>query len=148
MTLYAESSAVLSWLLGEASGEAVVEQLKSAAEVIASDLTLIECDRVLIRAVATGVMTEAVSAERRHLLTRASARWHVLHLGREAVERSRRPFPAEPIRTLDALHLSLALKARSALPDLEILSLDRRVRENALALGLVVTPAGNAAMPE
>ncbi len=140
MSLYAESSAVLSWLLGEGDGADVAEALSRADQVIASDLTLIECDRVLVRAVATGVMQEADVAGRRHTLARAAAHRHVLHLVDDAVARARRAFPVEPIRTLDALHLSLALVARAVLPDLEVLSLDPRVRENALALGLSVLP--------
>ncbi len=140
MNLYAESSAVLSWLLGEKSGRKVGGVLAGASEVIASDLTLVECDRVLVRAAAIGALTEADAAERRHVLARAVAHWHILHLVEDAVDRARRPFPVEPIRTLDALHLSLALSARAVLPDLEVLCLDGRVRENALALGLSVTP--------
>lgn len=140
MTLYAESSAVLSWLLGEESGAEVAGILAAADEIIASDLTIIECDRVLVRAVATGIMSEADAAERRHILARAAAHWHVLHLIEDAVARATRPFPAEPIRTLDALHLSLALAARAVIPDLEVLSLDGRVRANALALGMCVSP--------
>jgi len=141
MNLYAESSAVLSWLLGEEDGADVAKALSRADQVIASDLTLIECSRVLVRAVATGVVTEADAAERRHVLARAAAHWSVLHLVDNAVTRAQRLFPVEPIRTLDALHLSLALVARAVLPDLEVLCLDRRVRENALALGLAVSPA-------
>ena len=54
MTLYAESSAVLAWLLGERAGHRVRELLRRADLVVASDLVLIECDRVLIRAVTLG----------------------------------------------------------------------------------------------
>jgi predicted nucleic acid-binding protein len=140
VNLYAESSAVLSWLLGEPAGAEVAATLAAADEVIASDLTLVECDRVLVRGVATGVLTEAAAAERRHALARAANHWHVLHLVEDAVDRARRPYPVEPIRTLDALHLSLALVARAVLPDLKILCLDHRIRENALAMGLQVEP--------
>lgn len=49
MNLYAESGAVLAWLLGENKGSDVREQLSSAQRVFTSDLTLIECDRVLNR---------------------------------------------------------------------------------------------------
>lgn len=45
MTLYAESSAVLAWLLGEKSGEAIRRALLGADLVVASDLTVFECDR-------------------------------------------------------------------------------------------------------
>ncbi len=57
------------------------------------------------------------------------------------VERSRQPFPVEPVRSLDAIHLSSALEARRALPGLHVLSLDDRVRQNALKPGFEVVPA-------
>ena len=50
MTVYAESSAVLAWLLGADPGDAVRGVLGGADLVITSDLTLVECDRVIIRA--------------------------------------------------------------------------------------------------
>jgi len=59
VNLYAESSAVLAWLLGEEGGHRVREVLRRAGLVMASDLTLIECDRVLIRAVTLGEIDEA-----------------------------------------------------------------------------------------
>lgn len=52
MNLYAESSAVLAWLLGESNGADVREQLSGAQRVFTSDLTLIEYDRVLNRVAA------------------------------------------------------------------------------------------------
>lgn len=141
MRLYAESSAVLAWLLGEDSGAPVRALLASADMVIASDLTLVECDRVLIRATSLGEMTEATAATRRSVLNAAAARWHIVHLGREIIERARRPFPVEPIRTLDALHLATALVTRAAVADLEVLSLDSRIRTAATALGFPMQPA-------
>ena len=44
MNLYAESSAPLAWLLQQEHGELVAETLAQAELVIASDLTVIECD--------------------------------------------------------------------------------------------------------
>jgi uncharacterized protein with PIN domain len=52
VNLYAESSAVLAWLLDEPTAPAVRRLLGEAEVIVASDLTLIECDRVLLRAVA------------------------------------------------------------------------------------------------
>jgi predicted nucleic acid-binding protein len=140
MNLYAESSAVIAWLLGEPSGKDVRGVLAGAEAVVSSDLTLVECDRVLIRAVALGKITEAQAADRRAALGAAAVRWHILKIAGDIIERARRPFPQEPIRTLDVLHLSSALVARSALPGLELLSLDERIRENARALGFRTRP--------
>lgn len=140
MTVYAESSAVLAWLLDEPGGQAVRERLTRADIVIASDLTLIECDRVLIRAAVLGDLTEADAADRRAHLATAAAGWNVLRIGGDIVERARRPFPNDPIRTLDAIHLAAALVARSAAPGVELLSLDDRIRKAAKHLSFPLQP--------
>jgi predicted nucleic acid-binding protein len=140
VNLYAESSAVLAWLLGEDASPRVRHTLTSAEIVIASELTLIECERVLIRAVALGETTEASAADRRAHLNAAAAQWNVLRIGAEIVDRAKQPFPMEPIRTLDAIHLASALIARSAVVGLEMLSLDDQIRRIAVQLGFRIQP--------
>ena len=141
MNLYAESSAVLAWLLGEERGDDVRERLSAARLVLTSDLTLIECDRVLHRAVNLGELGEVDAARRRTFAATASEHWAVFAIDAEIVERSRRAFPLEPTRTLDAIHLSTALVARSVVTELQILSLDERICGNAAELGFDVVPA-------
>ena len=114
MSLYAESSAVLAWLLDEPDGTFVRRTLAETQTVLASDLTLIECDRVLHRAATLGELTEAEVADRRAHLATAAAHWHVLRLGPEVVHRAREPFPGNPVRTLDAIHLASAASARGS----------------------------------
>lgn len=126
--------------MGETEGKRVLDALAFAELVLASNLTLVECDRVLIRAVVSQDIPEAQAAQRRAALNRASAHWNILRLEEEVVERARRPFPSEPVRTLDALHLSCALLARSSIPDVAILSLDHRVRSSARLLGFTLIP--------
>lgn len=62
---------MLAWLLGEETDHSVREVLQHAELVIASDLTLIECDRVLIRAVTT-VEIDGAADRRAHLNAAAS----------------------------------------------------------------------------
>src|SRR6185312_750169 len=95
--VYAESSAVLAWLLGEEAAPRVREILGKAELVIASDLTLLECNRILIRAVGLGEFEEGAAADRRADLNAAAAHYHVLRLSADIVHRARRPFPTEPI---------------------------------------------------
>lgn len=140
MTLYAESSAVLAWLLGEPAASVVRDHLATAGIVVASDLTLIECDRVVIRAATLGDLTEADAADRRAYLTNAAAHWNLLRISGDIVDRARQPFPGDPIRTPDAIHLASALVARSAAPGLQVLSLDERIRTAARKLGFSVQP--------
>jgi predicted nucleic acid-binding protein len=140
LNIYAESSAVLAWLLGEEADYRVREVLRRAALVAASDLVLLECDRVLIRAVALGEIDEVTAADRRVLLNAAAAHWHLWRVSSEIVDRARRPFPVEPVRTLDAIHLASALAARSAVPGIELLSLDDRIRQSGKQLGFRLQP--------
>jgi predicted nucleic acid-binding protein len=140
VNVYAESSAVLAWLLGEETGRSVREVLQHTELVMASDLTLVECDRVLIRAVTTGEIDEATAADRRAHLNAAASHWHLWRISPNIVERARHPFPAEPIRTLDGIHLASALAVRSAVPGVELLTLDDRIRRTAKQLGFQVQP--------
>jgi predicted nucleic acid-binding protein len=108
--------------------------------VLVSSLTLIECHRVLIRALSANLLSEAAAVERGARLMRTAEHWVVLDMDAEVAERARRPFPTEPIRTLDAIHLSTAVLAHSLVPDLAVLSLDDRVRRSADRMGFRVVP--------
>jgi predicted nucleic acid-binding protein len=141
VSVYAESSAVLAWLLGEPAGKRAGEVLRSAEQVAVSELVILECERVLIRAVTLGEIGEVAAADLRARLRRAAAHWQLWRVSREIVERASHPFPAEPIRTLDALHLASALAVRSAVSGIELLSLDDRIRRAGEQLGFQLQPA-------
>ena len=87
-----------------------------------------------------GVLSEGQAAPVRSLLARTTARWRLMPITAEIVDRARRPFPAEPVRSLDAIHLASILLLSTTLPEVGLLSLDRRVRAAAGALGLHVVP--------
>jgi len=74
------------------------------------------------------------------LLNRAAAHWNLLRIDSEVVDRARKPFPAEPLRALDAIHLASALIVAAHVPDLELLSFDQRIRRAARRLGFSITP--------
>jgi predicted nucleic acid-binding protein len=96
---------------------------------------------VLIRAVTLGEINEAMAADRRAHLNAAAAHWHLWRISSDIVDRARHPFPAEPVRTLDAIHLASALAVRSVVPGVELLSLDDRIRRAGVQLGFRVQPA-------
>lgn len=143
--LYAESSAVVAWLVGEPGSDRVGTELRDATAVVASDLTLIESERALIRMWSSGLLTEAQRVDRSAALAKVSAHWTRLRVDDEVMERARRPFPIEPVRTLDAVHLASALVARSITPDVRVLTLDQRIRENSERLGLTTVPPAGVA---
>lgn len=141
MTLYAESSAVLSWLFGEPPGDEVLQFLSSATRMFASELTLLECQRAIHQAEAAGRLNARQTEAARSRLEAATGSWNVYRIGPDIMNRASRPFPREPLRTLDALHLATALHVAEFERDLTVLTFDRRIRSNAAALGLDFAPA-------
>ena len=97
-------------------------------------------DRTLHRLTGTGRLSCPGATATRAQLERAASASVVHRITRRVVERSRAAFPVEAIPLLDAIQLATALVLRNIQPDLRILSLDRRVRENAVALGFDVVP--------
>lgn len=141
MTVYVETSAVLAWLLDQPIGWFAFEEIRRADLVLSSELTLIECDRVLRRRVAVGEIAATGAEALRSELSSVSSAWSIASIGPDVVARARESYPDDLIRALDAIHLASALAARARVGDLDILTLDDRVRQNATALGFRVLPA-------
>lgn len=140
MIAYAESSAVLAWLLGEPDGRAVRDALRRAERVVASTLTAVECARAVARGVATRRLAPADELVALRLLDVARQSWVTRELTGPVLERAAARFPSEPVRTLDAFHLATAALFHEALGDVTMISLDDRIRDNARALGMAVGP--------
>lgn len=138
--VYAESSAVLAWLLDEPGQSGVVGELATADLVVSSTLTVIECSRALARARESRRVKPAEELAALRLLDQASSSWNVLDISDRVTERARGSFPREPVRTLDAIHLATALVFAESFNALRVLSLDERVRTNAAALGMTLVP--------
>lgn len=139
--LYAESSAVLEWLLGTERGASVRAELSAAAGVVASELTTAEVARTLRRLTATGQLTPEQRTETYGLYMAAAAHWIFWGVDNGILSRAGEAFGVEPVRTLDAIHLATAAAFRAAVEAVVMCSLDQRVRLNARAMGLAVSPA-------
>ncbi len=68
-------------------------------------------------------------------LRRFERRCYIVAVTDGVLARVRRPFPVEPIRTLDAVHLATAELLGEPPPLITVVTRDVRVRENAQALG-------------
>jgi len=136
--LYAETSAVLRWLLGAPGGEEVRAALAGAGHVFASRLTIVETRRALVRSGAMGEIPEAAAEAASASFGSASAHWTIVEILPEIAERASQRFPSEPVRSLDALHLATALFLVPAAGALAVLSTDDRVVRNAPLLGLAL----------
>ena len=145
--LYAESSAVLQWLLKDASARRVERELRKAKHVVTSALTLAEVDRTLHRLTAAGALSLQVRERAAQELTQVSGHWEIHSVSNEVLARVRAPFPSEPVRTLDAIHLATASLYAVQVRAVAMLSLDERIRTNARLLGLALAPAGARGYP-
>lgn len=136
--LYVESSALLAWLLTQPNGERMRGRIESAAEVAISALTELEVERAISRDRASGKRSEGEAARMQGAFAREKGHWMTVGFLEEVLERAGRPFPIEPVRALDAIHLATALVLATAYRDLEVLTLDARIAANLRALGLRV----------
>ena len=137
MTVYAETSAVLRWLFREEHGEQVRATLSRAAKVVTSRLTAIEVCRATRRTERHRRFSTAEAADILAVFAQAAAAWPMLELTEDIARRAEEAFPAEPVRSLDAIHLASALVLRQSLPDLVVVTADERVRVNAAQLGFL-----------
>ncbi len=140
VSVYAESSALLAWLFREPGAVRVGDIMDAADVVVTSDLALIECDRAIHRQTALGRVSHSMGRRLAADLSSEAVRWTVLEFTPRIIERARQPFPVEPIRSLDALHVVWALHAKTERADLSLLSLDARVRRVGRSLGLDLLP--------
>jgi predicted nucleic acid-binding protein len=133
---YVESSALVAALLERDA--AVVKKVPRGTQQVTSALTLAEAGRAIIRARATGRLTAEEEQAAVRALRTFERRCFILDVDRAVLDRVRRPFPVEPIRTLDAVHLATAELLGEAPPLVTIVTRDGRVHENAKALGYAV----------
>ena len=108
------------------------------AQFVTSALTVAEAGRAIIRARATGRLTAEDEQAAVRALRTFERRCFILDVDRAVLARVRRPFPIEPIRTLDAVHLATTELLGEAPQLVTIVTRDARVRENAQALGYMV----------
>lgn len=109
--------------------------LRSTERRVTSLLTLAEAHRALVRAVTAGRLRQPQQRDAVQALETFASKCDLVSVTEDVLARTGRPFPIEPIRTLDAIHLATAELLGQAPALLTILSRDGRVRDNAKALG-------------
>lgn len=129
---YIESSALLAALL-EHDAPALAA-LQADGRYVTSALTLAEAARAIIRARVAGRLTVAQEQAAVRGLRTFERRCFIVDVNSVVLARVGRPFPVEPIRTLDAVHLATAELLDEPPPLVTIVTRDARVRDNARAL--------------
>lgn len=138
---YVETSALLRLLL---DGDDALGPALSREGLVTSSLTFVEATRAIARARREGRLEPAEAREAERQLATFERSCDVVPLGDEVLRRARQPFPVEPIRSLDALHLASACLLDAELGGLDVASCNVRVRENAASLGFTLVPSAAA----
>ena len=122
-------------LEGDAAGKT---SIRAQGKLVTSAVTIAETTRAVLRARLSGRITAQQHRAALLTLQRFARRCYIVSVTETILTRAGRPFPVEPIRTLDAIHLATA-EALGDPPALVIIvTRDLRVRENATALGYPV----------
>lgn len=133
---YLESSALLAALLEE---DAPIRALLATnARLATSALTFAECARGLLRARMSGRLSLQDEQSAREAIAALQRRCATIPVSDLVLERAGRPFPAEPVRSLDAIHLASLETIGAIRASVTVLTRDQRVRENAVQLGFAV----------
>lgn len=133
---YIESSALVAALLERDSK--ALESVRAPGRKVTSALTIAETARAILRARATARLTTGEEQAAVGALRRFELRCYVVGVTDAVLARVRRPFPIEPIRTLDAVHLATTEMIDEPPQLVVVVTRDVRVRENAEALGYAV----------
>jgi predicted nucleic acid-binding protein len=133
---YLESSVVLAALLEH--DIAAMQSLRADGRRVTSSLTIAECARAIIRAGAAGRLTRDEQRAAARGLRGLERRCNVVAVNERVLARVGQPFPVEPIRTLDAVHLATVELLGEPPQFVTVVTRDGRIRENASALGYVV----------
>jgi hypothetical protein len=133
---YIESSALVAALVEH--DFAALTSLRAKTRQITSALTFAETARAIIRARVAGRLTRDEERGAVRALRRFERRCYVVAVTDDVLTRVRRPFPVEPVRTLDAVHIATAESLGEPPQLMTIVSRDNRVRDNAKALGYSV----------
>jgi predicted nucleic acid-binding protein len=135
---YVESSAlVAAFVEGDVASRAAI---RSAGRHVTSAITLTEAQRATVRLRTTGRIDPEDARRVVRGLQRFERRCDIVPLNDEILARAGRPFPVEPVRTLDALHLATMELLGEPPPLVTVITRDARVAANARALGFVVAP--------
>lgn len=134
--VYVETSALLTWLLGEEDSRKIAQGIDRADRIASSSLTMLEAERGILRAKLEGRISAADRLQLKGLVARTASQWDLMEITTEVRARASEAFPLEPLRTLDAIHLATALEFAKVYPELSVLSSDRRIISNLEPLGL------------
>lgn len=136
---YVESSALVAGLLESDAG--TMRTINAALRCVTAAVTFAEAKRAVVRARATRRVSHDVAAAVTAALEQRQTVFEPVAISDAILARAARPFPAEPVRTLDAIHLATIEALGVPAHRVQVVTRDARVANNARALGYVVVGA-------
>jgi predicted nucleic acid-binding protein len=115
-----------------------LKSIRTRGRKVTSALTIAEAARAIVRARAAGRLTNDQERAAVRALRRFERRCFLVAVADPILARVRRPFPVEPIRTLDAVHLATAEWLGEPPALTVVVTRDIRIRDNAQALGYAI----------
>lgn len=137
--IYLDASALVKLFVPEPESETLNQALVGAEDVILSDLALTEMASALGRRTREGLLTQAEARRLHHEAEKLGASCRRAELTPPVHRRADRLLLTSrklPLRTLDALHVAMALETAAA----TLVTYDPRLREAAASQGLFVAP--------
>ncbi len=137
--VYLDASALVKLLVREAESDALNQALMQVGAVIVSDLALTETASALGRRTRERLLTPAKSRSLYREAEKLAASCRMADLTPPVHRRAERLLLTSrntPLRSLDALHVALALDAGAA----TLVAYDPRLRKAAAAQGLFIAP--------
>lgn len=131
---YLDTSAILRAVLETGTSPDVEERIRVARVLITSRLSLVESARALFRLRLQGQLPESRLADAERRIDSLWARCELWAITAAVCDTASRVAPARPLRALDAIHLATFVLARRRIAELEILTVDDRLRNAAAAV--------------
>ncbi len=136
-----DSSAIIPLCLQEPTSEQVRAVLKADEDIVVWWTTRIECLSALERRQREGALHAETQLKSRAVLTALATTWSEVLPSERVRQRAERLLAVHPLRAADALQLAAALVWAEETPQgLEVVCLDKNLREGALKEGFAVLP--------
>jgi predicted nucleic acid-binding protein len=134
--VFVDSSAVVGAVLEKGLSASAARAISRSSALIISRLALVETARAIRRARVEERITDKGLAKAEHDVADFWSRCEVWEISRQICADAMTLAPDTPLRTLDALHLATVIATRKRLPTIRLLTMDVRMREAAVALGI------------
>ncbi|MCJ7547485.1 MAG: type II toxin-antitoxin system VapC family toxin [Deltaproteobacteria bacterium] len=136
-----DSSAIIPLCLQEPNSEQVRAALKTDEDIVVWWTTRIECLSALELRQREGALPAETQLKARAVLFALATAWSEVLPGERVRQRAERLLAIHPLRAADALQLAAALIWSEEAPQgLEVVCLDKNLREGALKEGFTVLP--------